>query len=310
MSLAISGIACGSYPVRRSLLRIPASLRKSAAQRRWLARRPHRSSAARCLAAAVFLLGAAGPALAHEKPTASEALGKAESAVGSLLPPLAFRDTKGDTVRLGDFAGRPLLLSLVYTACTDICPTLIENLRPAVEVGQEALGRDSFAVVTVGFDSRNDSPERMRAFARERGIDLANWHFLAADPDTVDRLTRAVGFTAYPSAGGFEHMAQVTVVDAQGRIFQQVYGGTFDPPAIVEPLKDLVFGRQRSVLSLEGILDRVRFFCTIYNPNTGRYYFNYSLFLSLAIGISCLSLVLVLLIRELRKTMAHGDGLP
>jgi protein SCO1/2 len=114
-----------------------------------------------------------------------------------------------------------------------------------------------------------------------------------------------VGFTFYPAAGGFEHMAQVTVIDARGRIFQHVYGGVFEPPAIVEPLKDLVYGRQRSMLSIDGILDRVKLFCTIYNPNTGRYYFNYSLFLSVAIGLACLSLILVMLIREARKTVAH-----
>jgi protein SCO1/2 len=264
----------------------------------------------RWFVAGILLLVAGSPVPAHEKPSPAEALGTAEAAIGRELPALSFRGVSGDVVRLDDFRGRPLLLSLVYTACNDVCPTLIENLRPAVEVGQEALGRDSFAVVTIGFDSRNDTPERMRAFSRGHGIDLPNWHFLAADHNTLDRLSKAVGFTFYPAAGGFEHMAQVTVIDAQGRIFQHVYGGVFEPPAIVEPLKDLVYGRQRSILSLDGILDRVKFFCTIYNPNTGRYYFNYSLFLSVAIGFACLSLILVMLIREARKTLAHRDSRP
>jgi protein SCO1/2 len=109
-------------------------------------------------------------------------------------------------------------------------------------------------------------------------------------------------------AGAFEHTAQVSVVDQKGELYQQVYGGTFQAPAIVEPLKDLVFGRRHPLISLDGIADRVRLFCTIYNPRTGRYYFNYSLIVGFVIGAGCLLLVLTVLIREQRRSWAQGKG--
>jgi protein SCO1/2 len=207
-------------------------------------------------------------------------------------------------VSLGAFRGRPVVLTLVYTGCADVCPLVMENMVPAVAAAEEALGAGSFTVITIGFDVRNDTPSRMRSFAQKHNAGGKNWHFLTAgDATTRDRLAAAVGFEFFSLAGGFDHMAQVTVIDKSGKIYRQIYGSTFDPPQIVEPLKELVFGREKPFFSLEGISARVKLFCTVYDPNTGRYYFNYSLFASIVIGAVCLMLVLIALIRETRKAM-------
>jgi protein SCO1/2 len=77
-----------------------------------------------------------------------------------------------------------------------------------VKVAQEALGGDSFAVLTIGFDTRNDTPQRMASFARARGVSLPNWWFLSTDSATIERLTRDLGFVFFPSPKGFDHTAQ------------------------------------------------------------------------------------------------------
>ncbi len=244
----------------------------------------------------------AGPVAAAPAADPDAALAKSRSALGRSMPDLAFVDTSGRRVRLSEFVGRPYLLTLIYTACSDACPLIIRNLHPTVENARELLGADRFAVLTVGFDARHDTPDRMRSFMRSQGVDLPNWHFLSADQKTIDALAEAVGFTFYPYAGGFDHMAQITVVDAEGRIYRQIYGGAFEPPQVMEPLKDVVFGRFRPITDMGGLLDKVRLFCTIYDPNSGRYYFDYSLFIGIAIGAACLSLVASLLVREWRRS--------
>ncbi len=174
-------------------------------------------------------------------------------------------------------------------------------MKRGVEESRVLFGSNAFSVVIVGFDTAEDTPQRMGSFARQHGIDGPQWDFLSADEAKISRLAKAVGFAYRPSAGGFEHMAQVSVVDSSGRIYQQVYGGSFEVPAIVEPLKDLVYGRTRTVASLSDVVDRIKLFCTIYNPNTGRYYFNYSLFVGLLIGSACLIAVFAWLVAELRR---------
>ncbi len=230
---------------------------------------------------------------------------RSQAAIGTSLPDVAFRDTEGKTVRLSDYRGRPLLVTMIYTGCTNVCPTLIENMIPAVEAANAALGPESFSVVTIGFDLQQDTPDRLRSFARARGAKLPNWTFLAADQAALDELAAAVGFGFFSRPGGFDHFAQVSLVDREGRLQGQVYGSVFETPVIVDPLKALVFNRAAPISSFDRLVDRIKFFCTTYDPNTGRYYFNYSLFMGIGIGLMCFALVGTMLVREWRRA---GDG--
>jgi protein SCO1/2 len=257
---------------------------------------------------AAALIGLTAIAPVHADQRSDDALRASRSAIGTMLPDFAFVDTANKPIRLSQFRGKPLLVNLIYTSCADVCPAVIESLAPAAVAGEETLGPGSFNIITVGFDTRHDTPERMRSFARAHAAGGGNWYFLASDSETMNRLISAVGFGYSASAGGFDHMAQITVIDKEGKIYDQVYGGTFAPPAIVEPLKQLILGGERSVFSLAGLSDRVKLFCTVYDPRTGRYYFDYSIFVSFAIGAICLGGVLYFLIRETRKSLKAGGS--
>jgi protein SCO1 len=255
----------------------------------------------RLLALGMLAVLGAAPAIADDRQ--AQALEASGAAIGAEVPDLVFTDANGKRFSLASLRGKPALVTLIYTGCADVCPTIIENLVPAVAVAEEALGRGSFEIAVIGFDTNNDTPSRMRSFAREHGADDLGWHFLSADEATLERLTQAVGFSYFSSAGGFDHMAQVSVLDAGGRVSTQVYGSLLQPPQIVEPLKDLIFGRSKPLFSLAGLADRVKLFCTVYNPRTRRYYFDYSLFASIFIGAVSLGAVLWVLVRETRKTL-------
>jgi protein SCO1/2 len=255
-------------------------------------------------AALAWLLAIAAPAPAEDWRIA--AIGKSQDAIGKLTPDIALTGADGGRVTLAQFRGKPLLVSLVYTGCADICPTVIENLAAASRAAEETFGKGSFNILTVGFDTRRDTPDRMRSFARTHRAGGENWLFASADAATLDRLAAAVGFDFAASAGGFDHPAQVTVVDDEGRVFSQIYGGAFAPPAVVEPLKSLIYGGARPIFSLAGLSDRIKLICTVYDPRTGRYYFDYSIILSVFIGASFLAGVFHFLLRELRKSARAG----
>ena len=79
------------------------------------------------------------------------------------------------------------------------------------------------------------------------------------------------------------------------------------PPLIVEPLKQLTIGAEANLTSISGIINQVRLFCTIYNPSSGRYRFDYSLFVGMIVGILSLGAVGAVLFREWRRTRRIGD---
>jgi protein SCO1/2 len=218
-----------------------------------------------------------------------DALARSQAVVGNPIGDYALRDHRGNEVRLGRYRGKPLLVSFVYTGCFDVCPVTTRVLGRAVEEAQRVLSTDAFRVVTVGFNLPFDTPEAMREFQKRQGIALPNWEFLAAaDAATIDRLARDVGFAWVPTAAGFDHLTQVTIIDAQGRVFGQVYGESFELPMLVAPLRELVTGAPAPVQDLAGFLERVRILCTVYDPGAGKYRLNYGLFIEIFAGLSML----------------------
>jgi len=231
-----------------------------------------------------------------------EALALSQAAIGRELLDLELTDAVGQPVKLINYAGKPLLVSLIFTSCHHVCPTLTRHLKVAVDAAREALGEDSFNVVSIGFDTANDTPQRMQDFANKQGINEPNWAFLSASAETMERLTENLGFIYFTSPSGFDHITQLTVVDRDGIINTQVYGGAFELPWLVEPLKDIVFNRPQSKHNFfANMVDRVNIFCTVYDPNTGRYHFDYSLFIQIGIGALAILGVFTYLLVEIRR---------
>ncbi len=229
------------------------------------------------------------------------ALDFSQKAIGNRVGDYALTGTDHETHRFSQLLGKPLVLSLVFTSCHQICPMTIQHLAKVVEKARDSLGDESFEVVVIGFDTAKDTPDAMRHFARQQGIEETGWHLFSIAPEEIEKLSRDVGFLYYPSARGFDHLIQATIIDAEGKVYRQVYGQVFDTPLLVEPLKELILGRpQPSQGLLANLVNRVRFFCTTYDPVRDTYYFDYSLFISLTIGGSIILFVFIWMIRELR----------
>ena len=248
------------------------------------------------VAATVFavLLGTLAPRAAAQQAEPNPfdekaALEYSQSAIGRTVGSHVFRDRSVREIDLADLRGKPLVVSMIYTSCYNTCPVILESLYDGVKVAQDALGEDSFSVVTIGFDARNDTPQRMRDFARSRGVDLPNWYFLSGKKEIIERLSKTLGFIYFPSPKGFDHLAQTSVLKSDGTIYRHVYGSNFGPQALAEPLKELVFGIESAQSLTQAIINRVRLFCTIYDPRAERYRFDYSIFIGGIIGLLILS---------------------
>ena len=231
----------------------------------------------------------------------SQALERSQEAIGNRAAEYEFLDQDRRPVHFSDYLGKPLLVNFIFTSCHHTCPMMTANLVKVVDVARDAVGRNAFSVVTVGFDVEVDTPEMMRFFAVERGVDFDGWDFLSGDSEAIERITADLGFYYTPSASGFDHLAQSTVLDAEGKVYRQVYGQSFDPPALVEPLKELVFGEQPDAGKLSDWINGIKLFCTVYDPSSGKYYFDYSLFVSIGVGLICLFSIAFFVIKSWRE---------
>jgi protein SCO1 len=237
--------------------------------------------------AAVMLALACSSALAAVPALdAREALRAGEAAIGRAVPDLVLQDRAGRPVRLADYRGKPLLVSFIYTGCFQVCPTQTRALHEAVKGLDTMLGAHQFNVVSIGFNQPFDAPDAMRSFARQHLIDYPNWEFLSPPRERVDALTQVFGFSFVATPAGFDHVLGVTVVAPDGRIHAQVYGDRLRADQLGVPLRQLILGAPPApqTSTLATLVERVRILCTVYDPDTGQYRYDYKLIFELIGG--------------------------
>ncbi|MFZ2652049.1 MAG: SCO family protein [Burkholderiaceae bacterium] len=247
----------------------------------------------------------AAPAPPEESPApkldATLALRDSQAAIGRRLAEHGLLDRQGKPVRLSSYLGKPLLVSFIYTGCFQVCPTSTRSLQDSLQTLYRTFRAEHFNVISVGFNQPADSPQAMRAFAAQHRIDEPNWEFLSPPPAAVEALTRDFGFSYLATPAGFDHLLGVTVVDSQGRVYAQVYGERLSPDQLGEPLRLLLRGAPMPQQSgIAELIERVRIICTVYDPHTGTYRYNYGLIIEIAGGVTFILAVFVFFALELR----------
>lgn len=170
--------------------------------------------------------------------------GAATAASGMLVPPapapeLGLRDHLGRRVTTGQFQGKAMLVTFVYSRCPDVCPLIVANLRRVLDrLGPRA--RD-VAVVAVSVDPRGDTRRNVTAFLRRQGM-AGRMLWLVGTRRELEPVWDRWGIaTRIPRDNPelVEHAAPVYGVDASGRI-AKVYPLQFTPREIAEDIAELV----------------------------------------------------------------------
>jgi protein SCO1/2 len=193
--------------------------------------------------------------------------------LGAQVPADAvFRDESGQTVRLGDYFGhRPVLLTLVYYKCPGLCTTILNDVSRSLNGLAESAGSE-FDVVTVSFDPRETpdlAADKKAAYLRgyRRPTAAAGWHFLTGPQQSIDALTRAVGFRYTWDADHqlWAHASAIIVLTPGGKVSRYFYGVEAPPTdlheSILEASRDSV-GRPA---------EQVLLYCFRYDPATGHW---------------------------------------
>lgn len=231
------------------------------------------------------------------------ALRASQAAIGRKVSEHILLNREGQPVSFASYRGKPLLVSFIYTGCFQVCPTTTRSLQETVEGLQKSVGPNQFNVVSIGFNQPADSPQALKAFATQYGIRQPNWEFLSPPGAIVPALAQDFGFVFQATPAGFDHVLQVSILDAEGRIVRQVYGESLVPAELGEPLKMLLAGTPvESNELIDQLLDRVRILCTVYDPKTGAYKVDYTLPIQIAGGVTFFIAMMIFFINEWRSS--------
>jgi protein SCO1/2 len=185
---------------------------------------------------------------------------------------LAFRDEAGRPVTLGQFfAGKPVVLSLVYYNCPMLCTQVLNGMERSLRDVPMDIGKQ-FSIVTVSIDPT----ERPALAAAKRALYTGlygrpgateGWHFLTGDEPQIKQLANAVGFRyAYDAQSKqFAHASAIMILTPEGRISRYLYG-------IQYSARDLRLGLVEASEGKIGTpVDQILLFCYHYDPATGKY---------------------------------------
>ncbi len=136
----------------------------------------------------------------------------------------AWTDPGGRSVRLAELRGDPVLVLLFYGTCEHACPALVRDLQ-RIEAGLAPEDRARTRFLLVSFDPERDTPERLAAYAAEKGLESERWLLLHGHPEQIRELALVLGVRYRPSGNGeFSHSMRITLLDRDGVVADSLEG--------------------------------------------------------------------------------------
>lgn len=139
------------------------------------------------------------------------------------VPDFQFVNQDGDTVTNEDYLGKVYVVEYFFTTCPSICPVMNENLK---EVQEEFKNNNDFGIASFTIDPEHDSPEVLKNYAENHGLDYQNWNFLTGDRNEIYEMANT-GFGIFANEdetvpGGFAHSGLFALIDKEGYVRSRV----------------------------------------------------------------------------------------
>ncbi len=177
------------------------------------------------------------PAAKTEKKACCEVdekkLAEIESASGFLelpeLPDVVMVNQNGKSARMSEILKNKItVINFIYTSCTSVCQILTSNFRQ-LEKALESIDKENgVQLISISIDPETDTPARLLQYATKQRIDLEKWTLLVSNLNSIERFSRALGFSNVDKS---THAPGVVIWDDIDKQWQRFVGIT--PPHVL-----------------------------------------------------------------------------
>ena len=177
-------------------------------------------------------------------PARKQATGSAEKIErlkeGDRLPDFQMIDSKGRAITRETFAGKPLILTFIFTRCPipNFCPLITNNFRQIQEALADAPTPAEVQLLSISFDSEFDTPEVLAQYAARQTKDTDQWRFATGTAGETKRLTQAFSVAVQPESGTIAHGLATALVGADGIIRKIWRGNGWQPTEVLAALRE------------------------------------------------------------------------
>ena len=154
--------------------------------------------------------------------------------------PETWTTQNGNDIQWKDFKGNVLVVVMIYTSCKAACPILIADMRDIRKTvdASDMPHKKKVKYILVSIDPKVDTPEHLKKFAQESGMDDDQWVFLRSDEDKTREFAAvlAVNYKQI-SPVDFSHSNIISVFNADGELAAQQEGLGIDRTSIVQEIR-------------------------------------------------------------------------
>lgn len=155
------------------------------------------------------------------------------------VPNFSLANQRGEQIETAALRGKVVLIDFVYTHCPGPCP-ILTGVDVAARRQLEDIG-DRIVFCSITLDPERDDSDALAGYAKARGAEFDNWHFLTGEADVVHALIRDFGVASSAADDGeIDHMVARFLVDSEGRIVKRYLGMTHTAEDIAGDIRRVV----------------------------------------------------------------------
>lgn len=162
------------------------------------------------------------------------------------FPIVQLEDSKDRIYPFSEFAGKYVMITFIYTACSDVCPQLEMNLAGVYDQIPETYIGEDIVFLSISFDPTRDDPETLEKYRHSFGSDGETWRMARInDQSELDDLLKEFGVIVIPDGeGDFVHNSAFYLVNPDGYLVDVMDFTEIDDAAIkVTSILDKEVGR-------------------------------------------------------------------
>jgi protein SCO1/2 len=186
--------------------------------------------------------------VAQAKPDYKPAVSYHVPAPGEAVPDFKLRNQDGRPIHLGQFKGKSLLVTFIYTRCPspDFCPRVTRNFAQLEkQLSANPVLYVKSHLLCISFDPEHDTPERLRAYGvTYMGSDaknaFAHWEFAVPEKPVLAEMARFfdLGMTANADSM-ITHTLSTTLIGPDVKVVRFYPGNEWTPEQVLADVKQL-----------------------------------------------------------------------
>ncbi|OPC33458.1 electron transporter SenC [Elizabethkingia meningoseptica] len=143
----------------------------------------------------------------------------------------------GSKIKLENLKGKVLTMVMIYTSCKTACPRLTADMKE-IEAKVGHTNTDDLKYVLVSIDPEHDTPEKMRDFIKNNGLEGKQWVFLRGNEEDTRELANVLAVKYKKiTPMDFSHSNIISVFSKAGTLVHQKEGLSIDINTTVDEIK-------------------------------------------------------------------------